>query len=62
MSLLAAGDWMGWPLKVPSSPGHSVILWARGPGGRGARVQGTRWLLVVVVCLPKNMHIDLARG
>jgi len=27
MSLLTAGGWAGWPLKVPSSPKHSMVLW-----------------------------------
>jgi len=27
MSLLAAGGWARWPLKVPSNPKCSVILW-----------------------------------
>jgi len=26
MSLLTAGGWTAWPLKVPSNPDHSVIL------------------------------------
>jgi len=26
MFLLMAGGWTRWPLKVPSSPNHSVIL------------------------------------
>jgi len=26
MSLLTAGRWAGWPLKVPSNPKYSVIL------------------------------------
>ena len=28
MSLLMAGGWARWPLKVPSSPKHSVIITA----------------------------------
>jgi len=27
MSLLMAGGWTGWPLKVPSHPTHSMIPW-----------------------------------
>ena len=26
MSLLTAGGWARWPLKVPSNPNHPVIL------------------------------------
>lgn len=26
MSLFNAGDWTGWPLKVPSNTNHSMIL------------------------------------
>jgi len=26
MSLLTAGGWMRWPLKVPSNPNYSMIL------------------------------------
>ena len=27
MSLIVAGGWSRWPLKVPSNPYHSMILW-----------------------------------
>ena len=35
MSLLTAGGWTGWPLKVPSHPNQSVVL---------------RWTPIVLVC------------
>jgi len=39
MSLLAAGGWAGWPLKVPSHPNQPTIRWFRGANSRNQGVE-----------------------